>query len=433
MRKLEFANTQVELVNRTLNVTRVGCKFSQVRSIERQHYRGRAARVVIGGKLGHASSTDARGVSDEQLTRRAIEAAQVSVPLGLTFPGETASAVQTRSVPPQTSDEELRAIAADMLRGIGHDRPDIMIELEVRRMQETIQLRNTSGNEYELARGWLEGEAWVERHSGRDVLVLLDQFASAQAEGSQDEFARRMARRMRWARKQVEPAPGMQSVILSPSAFASLLRPILFRLNGAQAFQRGSRGRKRQTGAAGQIGQQLFDPRFSLHDDATLSDRPRSAPIDHEGTPGQRITLIGQGVLNGFYHDLYSAALAETRSTGHGWRLMLEPPRPTLTNVLIDRGETSLSDMLKSLDSGLLIDMVMASDGSTGLRGDFARTVVMAYQVKRGRVTGFVKGIGVAGNLYQSLQRIEGLSCDGYWAGDVFAPYIQLGGVTVTV
>ena len=76
--------------------------------------------------------------------------------------------------------------------------------------------------------------------------------------------------------------------------------------------------------------------------------------------------------------------------------------------------------------------MVMSSDGSVGLSGDFSRTVALAYQVRRGRVAGFVRGVGVAGNLYQSLKQIQALGRDGYWSDRVFAPYILIDGVSVT-
>ena len=143
--------------------------------------------------------------------------------------------------------------------------------------------------------------------------------------------------------------------------------------------------------------------------------------------------MIESGVVSGFYHNLQSAALAETRSTGNGWRGVMEPPRPTLTNVVIGHGKTSLVDMFEGLGRGLLIDMVMGSDGSTGLDGDFARTVTLAYQIEHGRVTGYARGIGLGGNLYRSLQNIEALSVDRYWTGSICAPYIQIGGVAVSV
>jgi TldD protein len=180
------------------------------------------------------------------------------------------------------------------------------------------------------------------------------------------------------------------------------------------------------------MGQQEFDPKFSLFDDATLPARPYSAWVDHEGTRSQCTPLISNGVVTGFYHDLISAAQAEVSSTGNGWRDMLEPPMPAPTNVRVQGGDVTLSDMLKNLNDGLLIDLIGASDGAIGLTGEFSRTIVLAYQIKRGRVAGYVRGASVSGDLYRSLQNIEALSCDGYWSDDVFTPYIQLGNITVS-
>jgi PmbA protein len=241
-----------------------------------------------------------------------------------------------------------------------------------------------------------------------------------------------MARRFRWARKPIEPVSGPQSVIFSPRSFASLLQPMLMALNGSLAFSTSPRGGKRRSGFASQLGKPLFDARFSLFDDATLPARPYSAWVDHEGTRSQCTPLIENGVVTGFYHNLISAAQAEVSSTGNGWRDMLEPPVPAPTNVRVESGDVTLSDMLKNMNDGLLIDLIGESDGTIGLTGDFSRTIVLAYQIKRGRVAGYVRGASVSGDLYHALQNIEALSCDGYWSNDIFTPYIQLGEVTVS-
>jgi len=427
----EYANAQFEIAERTLDVTRVGCKFSRVKSIERQHQRGCAARAVVDGRLGYASHTGR--VDENRLIQRAIETARKGAPIPLVFPASNVFGDRSDPRLIDLSESDLRQIAEEVLAGIGRGRPEIVIELELRRVCETNHLRNTSGGQVDLRRAWLEGEVWVERHAGDEVLVILDSFATAQHDETHREFARRMARRLRWAQRPVRPKPGAQSVVFSPSAFASLLRPMLLGLNGAQALPAGSRGGKHAARLLDRIGHQVFDPRFSLSDDPTLPGRPHSAPVDHEGTPGRRTALIEHGVVKGFYHSLQSAAMAGTRSTGHGWRWMMDPPQPALTNVVVEQGRSSLADMLKGLNDGILIDMVMGSDGSTGVEGRFSRTVALAYQIERGRVVGYIRGVGAAGNLYGSLKRVEALSRDSFWAGAINAPYIRLGEVNVTV
>ncbi len=421
---------QIELIERNLDVTRVGCKFSRVKSIERQSYHGRAARVIANGQAGHASTTD--GLTDDQLIQRASEMAHVTVPKTLSFPSELITSDQASSNVDQLTDTDLRDWTQQMLRVMRQNNPHLAIELNVSRIKEEVALHNTNGGEAHLSRSWLEAETWIERHEDGEVLVALDRFATAQVDDSHLDFARRMARRLRWAKKPIEPVSGPQSVIFSPSAFASLLEPMLMAFNGSFAFSSNPRGGKRRSGFASKIGKQLFDPKFTLSDDATLPARPYSARVDHEGTRSRCTPLISNGVVTGFYHNLISAAQAEVSSTGNGWRDMLDPPMPAPTNVRVQDGDMTLPDMLKNMNDGLLIDLVGASDGTIGLTGDFSRTIVLAYQIKRGRVAGYVRGASVSGDLYRALQNIEALSCDGYWSDDIFTPYIQLGNITVS-
>ncbi len=420
---------QVELIERNLDVTRVGCKFSRVKSIEQQSYRGRAARVITNSKVGHASTTD--GLSDDQLIQRATASAQVKVPTTLAFPSDLSTSDQAHSAVDDLTESDLRDWTRQMLGVMRQHNPHLAIELNVSRIHETIDLHNSNGGKAHLSRSWLEAETWIERHADGEVLVALDRFATTQLDDSHLDFARRMARRFRWARQPIEPVSGPQSVLFSPSAFASLLEPMLMAFNGSFAFNNNSRGGKRRSGLSSQLGKPLFDPRFNLYDDATLPARPYSAWVDHEGTRSQCTPLISNGVVTGFYHNLISAAQAEVSSTGNGWRDMLEPPVPAPTNVRVQGGDVTLSDILKSMNDGLLIDLIGESDGSIGLTGEFSRTIVLAYQIKHGRVAGYVRGASVSGDLYHALQNIEALSCDGYWSDDIFTPYIQLGNITV--
>jgi predicted Zn-dependent protease len=192
-----------------------------------------------------------------------------------------------------------------MLRVMRQNNPHLAIELNVSRIKEDVSLHNTNGGEAHLSRSWLEAETWIERHEDGEVLVALDRFATAQVDESHLDFARRMARRLRWAKKPIEPMSGPQSVIFSPSAFASLLQPMLMAFNGSFAFSSNPRGGKRRSGFASKIGKQLFDPKFSLSDDATLPARPYSAGVDHEGTRSRCTPLISNGVVTGFYHNLF--------------------------------------------------------------------------------------------------------------------------------
>ncbi|MFN8596766.1 MAG: hypothetical protein U0559_11380 [Anaerolineae bacterium] len=100
----------------------------------------------------------------------------------------------------------MRDMARQMMRIIKRNQPAIAIELELRRTRETIQLRNSNGGEAEHSSTWLEGEIWWSATSATTCWWRWTA-ATAQLDESHLDFARRMARRLRWAEKPIEPVP----------------------------------------------------------------------------------------------------------------------------------------------------------------------------------------------------------------------------------
>ena len=173
-------------------------------------------------------------------------------------------------------------------------------------------------------------------------------------------------------------------------------------------------------------------PRLTLVDDGTLSGRPGGA-FDHEGVPTQRTVLVRNGVVTGFYYDLQTAAQSGAHSTGNGRRDMLAPPRPQPGNIVIEPGTTSLEAMLQQAGDGLLVDLLMGANPTAALRGTFSRTVLLGYKIERGRIAGYVKGVALAGNLYEMLRDVRAIGDTGYWSGDMCAPYLLIGGMSVSI
>ena len=48
------------------------------------------------------------------------------------------------------------------------------------------------------------------------------------------------------------------------------------------------------------LGEQVFDKKLSLWDDATIAYGVGSYPLDDEGVPGQRLPLVANGVVMRF-------------------------------------------------------------------------------------------------------------------------------------
>jgi len=320
--------------------------------------------------------------------------------------------------------QDIARIGEEVVAIVRQAAPDASVELQVQRSREEVRLRSSAGGRAEALSGTLAVDVWVERHRRDDVLVVFDSLKTARLE-SHRGFAARIAQRLTWADKLVDVRPGRTPVILSPTAAATLWQPLVLALSGALA--RGKSGP-----LAGKLGQQLFDPRLTIVDDGTLADRP-GGTFDHEGTLTQRTTLIRNGVVTGFYYDLETAAQAGLPSTGNGRRDLLTPPRPQPNNIIVEPGTTSLEAMLQQAGDGLLVDLLLGAAPAHALRGTFSRTVLLGYKIERGRIAGYVKGVALAGNLYEMLHDIRAIGDTGYWSGDICSPYLLVDGLNVSV
>lgn len=345
----------------------------------------------------------------------------------MTFPSARVRGRPANGKLARLTAQDLTHIGEQIVSTIRQAGPDVSVELQVERSREEFRLRNSAGGRAEAVSGTLAVDVWVERHRGDNMLVVFDSLRTAQMD-NHHEFAMRVAQRLTWADKQVNLRAGRMPVILSPTAAATLLQPLILALSGARV-------RAKSSPLAGKLGQQVFDSRLTIVDDGTLAARPGES-FDHEGVPTRQTRLIGNGVVAGFYYDLKTAAQAGVQSTGNGRRSLLAPPRPQPSNIIIEPGTTSLEAMLQQAGDGLLVDLLMGANPAYALRGTFSRTVLLGYKIERGHIAGYVKGVALAGNLYEMLRDIQAIGDTGYWSGwsnDICSPYLLVDGLNVTV
>jgi PmbA protein len=138
--------------------------------------------------------------------------------------------------------------------------------------------------------------------------------------------------------------PGSYAAVLEPMAVADLVRWFSYDSMGAQGYL------EERSYFCGRIGEQAFDPKVSVADDA-LDDTNLPKAFDFEGTPKQRVDLIENGVIRDVVWDRLTAARAGDGrvSTGHAppdaWRFY--GPLPTAFSMA--GGEASSTEELAEL------------------------------------------------------------------------------------
>ncbi len=134
--------------------------------------------------------------------------------------------------------------------------------------------------------------------------------------------------------------PGKYTVILEPTAAYDLMRLLTSNLDARSADEGRSFLSKR--GGGTRVGEKLFDERVNIYSDPTHPEIP-SAPWTGEGFPQQKMNWVENGVVKNMFYSRYWAEQAGVDPIG----------RPG--GVIIQGGDQSLSDMIRSTERGVLV------------------------------------------------------------------------------
>ncbi len=169
---------------------------------------------------------------------------------------------------------------------------------------------------------------------------------------------------------------------------------------------------KRASIYAERLGDQLAGAGVTAYDDGRRANAWGSDGIDDEGTPTRRTTIIEDGRLTSFLHDLRSARREGTAPTGNGRRESFRHlPVPRMTNTYFAPGEATVEDLIGDTGRGLYA--VSFGGGQVEpATGDFVFGVSEGYLIEGGRVTAPVRGATLVGGGLEALAAIDGIAGD---------------------
>ena len=377
-------------------------------SLLREH--GVSVRVHREGRVGLAGTTD----GDAEAVVAAALAAAEGGPLAEVVLPEARPTPRVLTRVPRAA-----TIAADELRFLGQMVADRLlgdrrtVRISVERGVGSVRVANSAGLDggYETsfvgihAEVWLDGGCRLSAHlAGADV-----------PDGeSMERLVEGLRRKMEWSRTRAEGPRGHLPVCFLPGSAATLLGPARTGLLGRAALQGLSP-------FAEQVGKRTFDPGLTIVDDPLLDARPGSRPLDDEGVPSVRTTVVESGVVRGLLYDLETASRAGTRSTGHARRTTFGRPLTAWSNAVVEPGPHTFEALLAMIDDGYLVES-LDGQGEIGPAGGFTRPVSLGWRVVKGEVAGRVRGMMIAGNAYEILSRLRGIGRGVEWLGSQSVP-----------
>jgi len=265
-------------------------------------------QVVRDGRLGVASGnrTDDEGL--RVLASRAAEAAD-SAPADPDFPGLAAPAEAARV---EGYDAEAAALGPDdqaRLAAAAIDASDLDLYGFFTSGVTEIAVASTAGaaSSQTLTDVAVLALAAVEGASG-----YAEQTGWRAGDVDPAAAAREAAEKARLTRGASKLEPGSYAAVLEAPAFSELLAYFSYDAFGALGLV------EERSYSFDKLGQQVFDERFSLADDA-LDPRGLPKAFDFEGVPKQRVQLVENGVLQGVVWDRFTAKRAGDgrQTTGH--------------------------------------------------------------------------------------------------------------------
>jgi PmbA protein len=179
----------------------------------------------------------------------------------------------------------------------------------------------------------------------------------------------------------------------------------------------------------GKQGGNFFSPLLTIVDDGLHPKGTSTAPIDGEGIPSQRTSLVTQGMIRGFLYDRYwanrenlSSQRLGVNSTGNSKRHGIKsPPGLGISNFFIEPGDLSFLKLMENLSQGLVVEEVMGLHTVDPISGDFSLGCSGSW-VEKGKKIHPVKSIAIAGNLFELFQKVIGVGEDLRFFGGVGAP-----------
>lgn len=404
----------------------VAFESNRLKNIESSQSTVVALRVIRNGRIGYGVTTNSE--EPEKLVAMAAETAEFGTLARFELP-HPQEYLQVKTYDPEIENisiEEMVKLGQEMVDAITGASPEIMCDAGISRHSGIITIINSSGLHAECRSSLFSLGIGGTLVRGTDMLFVGDGKYSSHPVYSGQEIISNVIRQLEWAKDQASISSKPVPVIFTPHGVENaLVAPLVSAFNGRMVLEGASP-------LTGKLGEQLFSTDVSIIDDATRDFEAASAPFDDEGIATRAMPLINHGIVENFYYDLHTAALAGTSSTGNGNRSGGSLPSPGINALTIQPGKVTFEEMAADIKEGLIIEQLMGGEQGNILGGDFSGNVLLGYKIENGKVSGRVKNTMVYGNVYQLLKDVAAIGNDSRWVGSslntpsIYCPQISV-------
>ena len=374
--------------------------------------------VIVDGHRGAASGNQPEYL--EELVRRAVTLAKVGAQSHFTtFPKPADRYRDIQTFDPAVLDYSQDRMIADCQNLIDYLRtldPALVVGAGASKgVSESISMNSAGLVDKDRATAW-HISADFEKTTGTDLLACGAGRSWGQLNDlyDLDYIKRKLATDLQRASREASIPDGKWPLILPPSFVLQFLAPAFMGISGRSVFRGTSPLRDK-------LGTQPFSEALSIEDNPFIDFCSDSANMDGAGLPTQRRMLVENGRLNLFLYDYDTAFMAGKEPTAN------DDCAPY--NPLVRPGTVHSKELFRSVRRGLYIKRLLGFGQSNFANGDFSANVELGFAVEDGEITGRLKNVMIAGNVFEMLA--QPLVVSSNISPSLLQPYLLLPEVTV--
>jgi len=407
-------------------------RLGQVDTVKHSRDQRLSLRVFAGRASAAASTSDLSRDSLERVVDEATALARVTAEdphAGLPEPGELIQAVPDLQLEDTASAEPAPEAKIDLAR-----------QAEAAALASDPRMTNSEGAEYWDRRAryaYATSHGFARGYATSAFGLSVSPVASENGEMQRDYWytaarhrgaleapdaigriaAKRALRRLGARKVKTIEVP----VIFDPDTAATLVRAIAGAASGPSLYRRASFLLDR-------LGKKIAAPSVTVVDDGLIPRALGSRPFDGEGLATRRTVVVGEGVLESYLLDSYSARKLGLASTHHASRDGSGVGVST-TNLVLQPGTATPEALIRSVKNGFYVTELIGF-GINGVTGDFSKGAAGLW-IDNGELAYPVAEVTVAGNLLEMLAAIEGIGNDLIMRDRTVAPTVLIGRMVV--
>jgi PmbA protein len=402
-----------------------GVSFENARfkDIDSRIQSGISLRIIKDGKQGFAYTKNP--VRKEDLIRNALDSLKGGVEGPFDFPlTKDLPALNTYDPAIETISNTGMVEECERVCRILSGKITGQINVSAHRAASSIRIINSSGSDLSWkTSSYVFNPELIYPYSASALQRAL---LSKSFEKAGDDYLNFLADMYSKSMREVNVEGGRMKVLFLPETMYVLLWRLQAAANGQSIYQNISP-------LADKINAKIFDGRLSVINDPLNDDFPGARACDDEGVRCRKYPIIENGVLKNFYYDLYFAQKLNALPSGNGFRAgESSKPVPGLRHVSILRGDKSFSQLIQSMDQGIIIAGALGAHSGNIPNGDFSIGLSPALYVENGEITGHVKDAMAAGNVYDTFNRIAGIEDTAHFSLGGRYPSMLFDDVSIT-